>query len=103
MISKGIKITALICIDTHSLSRESFGKPGLGSPSSVTAVTCTPSVLLGAAKDRDRALLLWQRDGSLGCICFSSFLAIKSDQVQNFPLGNKGQSQIKICFRNCEV
>lgn len=27
----------------------------------------------------------------------------KSDQVQNFPLGNKGQSQIKICFWNCEV
>ncbi|KAF4803330.1 hypothetical protein TURU_017082 [Turdus rufiventris] len=34
------------------LCRESFGKPGLGSPSSVTAVTCTPPVVLGAAKDR---------------------------------------------------
>lgn len=102
MISKGIKITVLICIDTYSLSRESFGKPRLGSPSLVTPVTCTPSVVLGAAKDRDRALLLWQRNGSLGCICFF-FLATKSDQVQNFPLGNKGQSQIKICFWNCEV
>lgn len=31
------------------------------------------------------------------------FLAIKSNQIQNFPLGNKGQSQMKICFWNCEV
>lgn len=87
MISKGIKIKALICIDPYSLSRESFGKPGLGSPSLVTPVTCTPPVVLGAAQHRDRALLLLQRDGSLGLSCF--FLAIKSDQVQNFPLGKK--------------
>lgn len=73
MISKGIKITVLICIDTYSPSRESSGKPRLGSPSLVTPVTCTPSVVLGAAKDRDRALLLWQRDGSLECICFFCF------------------------------
>lgn len=72
MISKGIKITALICLDPYSLSRESFGKPGLGSPSLATPVTCTPPVL-GAAQDRDRALLLWQRDGSLGLNCFFFF------------------------------
>lgn len=70
MISKGIKITALICIHPYSLSRGSFGKPGLGSPSLVTPVTCTPPVVLEAAQDRDRALLLWQRDGSLGLNCF---------------------------------
>lgn len=77
MISKGIKITALICIDPYSLSRESFGKPGLGSPSLVPPVTCTPPVVLGAAQDRDRALLLWQRDGSLGLHCFFFFFGYK--------------------------
>lgn len=96
-----------MCTDTYSLSRESFGKPGLGSPSVATPVTCTPPVVLGAAKDRDRALLRWQRDGSLGCICFFIlfffWLKKNSDRVQNFPLGNKGQSQIKTCFWNWEV